>query len=261
MPRYVLAIEFAGSTFQGTQIQGELPTLQGLLSGVARDLGGPSSPIRLSSRLDAGVHARDLLADAAFDRSWSPPVLGRAINARLPQMVVVRRVAAVADDWQPRQVVVEKTYAYSILHRSTRPVLDGRMLWVRRLDRPEILHELAAMLVGHRNLAGFACRRGDASDHADPVRHYRSASWSRLKTRDDAECWIFRICASGFLYKQIRGLVGAMLHVAQGRVSVDAFAQCCQAGWGAPRIANLAPADGLVLEHSRCEPIPTWHPC
>jgi tRNA pseudouridine38-40 synthase len=250
-------VEFDGRGFQGTQYQPGLSTLQEVLGQALTTISGSRTVVRLSSRLDADVSAVLLPGGVHLDRVWQPRILGMALASELPRDVVARRVALVADSWNAKRDAVEKTYLYRILLRGVRPVLDAHALWVRRMDHPERLQELAQLLVGHTNLSGFACQRGDGSDHADPTRFYRAADWTCSRVGDDL-LWSFRITGTGFLYKQIRGLVGAMVHVAQGRATMDDFVNCLHSGWGAPRFANMAPGTGLVLEQVRYEPEPAW---
>ncbi len=258
MPRYALAFEYDGRAFQGTQAQAGLRTLQEVLTTAATAIaGGERTLVRLSSRLDAEVNALRLPGDAWFARAWDERILGLAFAANLPPDVVARRVAAVSDSWNAKRDAIEKTYHYRVVQRGVRPVLDTRALWVRQLDHAERLHEMAAMISGRLDLSGFACMRGDNSDHTDPARLYRAAAWSRSQDGDDVR-WDFRITGEGFLYKQIRGLVGAMVKVAQGRATLDDFTASVRGGWGAKRIANMAPGCGLFLEQVRYDPEPAW---
>jgi tRNA pseudouridine38-40 synthase len=257
MPRYALAIEFDGTAFQGTQFQPRLRTLQQVISDACQELETTATSVRLSSRLDSGVSARHLTGDVKLERIWKEHALGVAFASRLPKDVVVRRVAVVDETWNAKRDAVERSYLYSVLLRGVRPVLDARCLWVRHLPDAALLPELAAMLVGKRDLSGFSCLRGDDSDHTDPRRTYRSATWTS-EVRPEGTLLSFRISGEGFLYKQIRGVVGAMIHVAQGRVTIDDFKASLRDGRGARRIANMAPSCGLMLENVSYRPEPDW---
>ncbi|MBA3936598.1 MAG: tRNA pseudouridine synthase A [Planctomycetes bacterium] len=235
MPRFALTIEYDGRAFQGTQAQGPgLRTLQGVLEAAATRLDGQEVQVRLCSRLDAEVSALALTGDCLFGKDWHPATLALAFTGNLPADVAVRKVARVADDWSAKIHARSKTYRYRVVQRGVRPVLDRDCLWVRQLDHVERLHELAALLVGDLDLSGFACLRGDDTH------------------------WLFRITGQGFLYKQVRGLVGAMVHVAQGRAECADFIAAMQAGRGARRFGNIVPGHGLALECVSYDPEPEW---
>ncbi len=258
MPRYALTIEYDGRAFQGTQAQAPgLRTLQGVLEAAAATLDGKEVQVRLSSRLDAEVSALALTGDCMLAKEWDPATLALAFTSNLPNDVAVRRVARVADGWSAKLHARSKTYRYRVVQRGVRPVLDRDCLWVRQLDHVERLHELAALLSGDLDLSGFACLRGDDTDAQDPHRRVLRAWWTREPRGDDTH-WLFRITGQGFLYKQVRGLVGAMVFVAQGRAECADFIAAMQAGRSARRFGNIVPGGGLVLEQVSYDPEPAW---
>lgn len=258
MPRFAIALEYDGKDFAGTQTQAPgLRTLQQELTDAAAKLEDRPAAVRLSSRLDAGVSALALIADVWVERTWEPTALGQALSSHLPADVIVRRVAPVPDEWFAKIQAKAKTYHYRIARRSVRPVLDHRVWWVRRMDHPERLREAAQLLAGHRDLSGFACLRRDDSDDQDPFRAIISADWLS-EVRAGEELHTFRITGEGFLYKQVRGLVGAMVFLAQGNATVDDFAAAIADGRGARRLGNIAPPEGLMLMATQFEPEPAW---
>jgi tRNA pseudouridine38-40 synthase len=258
MPRYALELEYDGRDFAGTQTQREgLRTLQGELGIAATRLEDRPAMVRLASRLDAGVSAQGLVGDLSLERDWEPRALGMAMSSHLPADVTVRRVAPVPDGWNAKIEASSKTYEYRIRRRGVRPVLDRRCWWVRHMEHPERLAGLADLLPGDRDLSGFACLRRDDSDEQDPHRRILAAAWSVERCAGE-EIHRFRIVGEGFLYKQVRGLVGAMVFVAQGRASVEDFIAAMGDGREARRLGNIAPAEGLELVSIRYEPAPEW---
>jgi tRNA pseudouridine38-40 synthase len=254
MPRFALRLDFDGAGFAGTQIQGKGErTLEGVLGPILAGLAGGAGTARLSSRLDAGVSAAGLVADVDLGRDWAAghgglPALVHALNRDLPDDVAVTAAAAVDDAFDANRQARGKTYRYRILRRDVRPVLDRRAWWLKRMDEPHRLAACAGLIVGRHDLSGFACLRHDGTDEDDPVRTVHAANWSATPAEDGlGEIHTFRISGSGFLYKQIRGLVGAMVFIAQTRASVDDFRATMAAGRAAERIGNIAPAEGLCL--------------
>ena len=262
MPRYALAVEFDGRGFNGTQVQAPgLRTVQGVLSQAAAALAGipvEQAPlVRPASRLDAEVSAAFLPCDVDLERVWAPSALAGALGGHLPPDVSVVAAAAVGDRFHSQHDAISKTYRYTVIARAARPTLDGRVWWVRRLDHPGLLDELAALLPGRRDLSGFACLRHDGSDGDDPLRTVHAAAWTRTEIPHGLRL-TFTITGDGFLYKQVRGLVGAMVFVAQGRRSVADFHAVIGAGRAAVKVGNIAPPDGLVLARVSYEPEPDW---
>ncbi|MCK6486792.1 MAG: hypothetical protein L6R48_00375 [Planctomycetes bacterium] len=256
--RYAFLLELDGAAFSGTQSQINAPALQDELERALLHLGdGAAVGVRLASRLDAGVGAELLPCDCLLPRAWPPYRLAQALQGHLGAGVAVRAAAAVEAGFHSIRSARSKCYRYRVRVRDSRPVLDPRAWWLRRLDHPHLLRELAGALTGRRDLRAFACLRHDDSDDDDGTREILAAEWAR---RDDAcgTCHELRISATGFLYKQVRGLVGAMVHVAQGRRSAAEFHALVAGAEGVARIGNIAPPEGLCLERVRYDPEPAW---
>lgn len=261
MPRFALDIEFDGRDFLGTQWQEGHRTLQGVVEEAAARVGDAYRQSRdrfhASSRLDAGVGARSFIAHYTTHKQWDPETFGRALNGNLPPDAVVRRVAAVDDEWHARYQKSVKTYTYLVVNRGVRPVLQRDSWWIRRPLNVEILHKCAHDLLGQHDLSGFAALRGDESDEGDPVRRVTSSSWSAQDAAEGREL-TFTVSGEGFLYKQVRGLVGAMVEVARGGVEYTDFLATKAGGRSAPRCGSIAPADGLMLDKVSLEKEPQW---
>lgn len=259
MPRYCLDLECDGRAWRGTAIQAEAagPTLQGVLRAALAGLDGGPVMTRTASRLDAGVSASSLPTHCDLRRSWLPHRLGTALNARLPACLRVLRVAAVADDWDARFRSVAKTYTYRCLIRPVAPTLDQALWWMRRLFHPEHLPGLAQALIGRHDLSAFACHRNDGNDPDDPVRTVHQAQWTVAAWPGAGRLYRFRITGSGFLYRQVRGLVGGMIAVARGEAAPQDFLDRV-GGRPGPRIGSVAPSEGLLLERLYYDPEPDW---
>lgn len=253
MPRYAIDLELDGRNFAGTQWQKGQRTVQAELLAAVAGLDGQERHVRICSRLDSGVDAEHLPCDVELGRTWDPAVLCQALTDRLPADLAVRRAAVVADGFNAIGDATGKTYRYRISLRPVRPVRDARCWWLRRLDRTDLLQACADLLPGDKDLSGFANLRHDGSDADDPVRRIDNARWTI-----DGEHLTFRVSGAGFLYRQVRGLVGAMAAVATGRWPFEDFAACCAGGRQAAKVGNVAPPDGLCLESVRYDPEPAW---
>jgi tRNA pseudouridine38-40 synthase len=263
MARFALLLEFAGTTWAGTASQHNTErTLQGafrpVLTGIAD---GEDRWLVCCGRLDAGVSALAFTGHCDLPRDWAPLVLGRMLNARLPREICVARVARVADDWHARRSAHAKTYCYRVHERGTRSALAPQVWWQRRLAHPERLQPYADRLVGVQDLSGFACLRHDISDNQDTAtRRIDAAQW-QVEPYLDGRLWSFRITAPGFLYKQVRGLVGALIAIAHDHngKARHRFEQALADGRGSRyRSGDIAPPDGLLLETVHYDPLPAW---
>jgi tRNA pseudouridine38-40 synthase len=259
MPRYALELTIDGRAFHGTALQDGHRTVHGVLRQALHRLDHGPVLTRSCGRLDAGVSAHRLIIHCHLRRSWAPTALGQALSAHLRPDAAVLRVAEVADDWDALLNCVAKTYAYRLYVGAAAPVLIDRCWWQRRLDHADRLDQCATLIPGQHSLAAFAALRKDGSDDSDPVRTYHSAAWS-CEPVTGGKLWTFHIKGSGFLYKQVRGVVGAMVEVARGKAEIDDFAARIGPGrdHGQPCLGRVAPGEALALVQAQHDPDPTW---
>lgn len=238
LQKYKAIVEYEGTDFLGFQVQARGRTVQGELEGAVQELAGQPTPVLGAGRTDSGVHARGQVI--AFSLQWPhpPEALLRAVNVRLPRDVALLKVEPVADGFHPRYNAVRRYYQYRILNTAVQSPLERRYaLHVRQPLNVQAMDRAANHLLGEHDLAAF----GRPPQGENTVRNvFRADCWreGRIVT--------FDIEASAFLFRMVRRIVGSLLLVGQGSVSVEGFAEVLTAG---DRSASspTAPAHGLFL--------------
>ncbi len=234
--RLLAILEYDGTDFEGFQIQGRGRTVQGELERVLRKITG--EPVRVvgGGRTDSGVHA--LAQGAHFDTSWERSVstLQRALNAVLPGDLAVRSLTAVGQDFSARYSAISRAYRYTILNRPVRSPLRERY----SLLEPEPLgvdamDSAAQLLIGVHDFGAFG-----TPPHGDnTVREmYRSTV-----RRDRENVWV-DLEANAFLYRMVRRIVGTLLLVGKGRITLEEFKEIVARR---RRAGQSVPPQGLCL--------------
>jgi len=110
MTNIMLIIEYDGGGYFGFQKQPKLPTIQGELERVLRELVYLESPIYSAGRTDSGVHARGQVVN--FKASTKVPInrLPAALNARLPRDIVVKHAEVAPEDFHARRSAKKREY-------------------------------------------------------------------------------------------------------------------------------------------------------
>lgn len=210
-------VAYDGTNYRGFQRQAGGPTVQEVLETALTQVTKVKTTIVAAGRTDTGVHAEGQVI--AFNTGWRHPLgaLLRGMNAALPPDVAVREIDEVAADFHPRYDAQSRHYRYTVYNHPVRlPLVRWTSLHVSgRLD-VAAMQEAASLLVGQHDLAAFG--RPPKGDNT--VRDVLRCEWS------GAPPWLYLdIEATAFLYRMVRNLVGTMLQVGLGRMTVDVFGQ------------------------------------
>jgi tRNA pseudouridine38-40 synthase len=231
-------VAYDGTDYQGYQRQANGPTVQEALETALAQVAGEEVTVLAAGRTDSGVHAKGQVI--AFDTEWRHPLgdLQRALNAVLPRDIAVREVAQTRPDFHPRYDARSRHYRYTVYNSPVRSPLARRTsLHMRERLDVGVMQEAAESLAGEHDFATF----GQPPQGNNTVRRVLKAEWSSEWP------WLyFDVEANAFLYRMVRSLVGTMLEVGLGRMTVEEFDQAFAArerGQAGP----TAPAHGLCL--------------
>ena len=246
MTRYAAILAYDGAAYQGFQRQpAPTPTIQAEVERAISSISRQSVGIVAAGRTDTGVHALGQVI--AFDVEWKHPddALLRAINAKLPVDIALQQLWQQAG-FHPRFDATWRQYAYRIATVKARNPLLDRHAWQlvgEALDM-ESMNAAAATLLGEHDFAAFGTP--PRADSKNTVRHVYQSRWERVQG-DFADFYVYRIRGTAFLYHMVRRLVGTMVQVGRGRLSVAEFAHILLSR-DIERAKLLAPPNGLVLE-------------
>jgi tRNA pseudouridine38-40 synthase len=240
MRNFRLTLGYDGTDFHGWQMQPGLRTVQQVLEeALSRLTGEQRVRVNASGRTDTGVHAVGQVINFHSDTKLGPEVLLRALNAHLPQDVVVRQVEVVPDDFDANRDALRKLYRY-VIHDAPVPELFLRRYchhcrW--RLDA-------ASMARAAQKLSGthdFRCFETDWPNRASSVRTITHIAVNRFGD------WIWLdVEADGFLYNMVRAIAGTLINVGRGYWPEQEVAGIVASG-DRTRGGPTAPPEGLFL--------------
>jgi tRNA pseudouridine38-40 synthase len=238
--KYRLLIAYDGTRYQGWQRQAQAPTVQGTIEGVLEKVTREAVTLIGSGRTDAGVHAWGQVAHFHTATALSQERLAKALQALLPDDIVLRDLTEAPPDFHARFGSRRKTYDYYVWNGAWPvPFFRGYSWWVRSpLDRCLMADGLAGLL-GERDFSAF---QTSGSQTAHAIRTMFQAGlvasprgWLRL-----------RFQADGFLRHMVRNLVGGIVRVGQGRWSLEEWRAVIESR-DRSRAGEMAPAQGLFL--------------
>jgi tRNA pseudouridine38-40 synthase len=234
-----LKLSYDGTGYFGWQIQHNRPTIQGELARAFAAVTGEASKPVAGGRTDAGVHALEQVAHVHSQTRVPAPTLRRALNAHLPEQIVVRQVEDVSPTFHAIHDAISKMYRYVYHDGPTADVFLRRYSWkvAPRLD-VERMDRAAIALEGEHDFRGFETEWPNRASSRRTIQYCR--------VRRLGELVYLEVQADGFLYKMVRAIAGTLYEVGRGRWPVDRVREIVDGGDRKLAGPN-APANGLFL--------------
>ncbi|OGO39535.1 MAG: tRNA pseudouridine(38-40) synthase TruA [Chloroflexi bacterium RBG_16_57_8] len=235
-----MVVEYDGTAYCGFQWQDGQPTVQDELEKAIWRLTSERTRVVATSRTDTGVHAKGQVVSFRTASTLRLSKFVSGLNYYLPADIAVKAAHRPAETFHVRRSAVSRQYEYRILNRPARSPLQGRQTWlVNGALNAELMGEACRAFVGEHDFASFTSGSGTKIENT--VRRVYRADVAR-----EGELVVFTIVASSFLPHQIRNMVGALVRVGLGQMSVGDFCSIMeqkQPGLAGPK----APAAGLCL--------------
>ncbi len=237
-----MTVAYDGTDFNGFQIQDGRRTVQAVLEAAIGQVVQHDVRIAGAGRTDAGVHATGQVVSFQAATALPTASLRRAVNARLPEDVVIAEAAEAAADFHARYRARARGYRYTIWNGAVRSALDRRTAyhWRARLAE-RAMDEAAHALEGRRDFAAFA---GTVQGRERPT--------STVRTLYRFRCWregdkvLVQAIADAFLPHMVRNLVGTLIPVGMGQRTVADVLEVL-ASRDRRLAGRTAPARGLCL--------------
>lgn len=238
-----LTLAYDGSAYAGWQVQSNQRTLQGTLEAAIQRITGEELRVVASGRTDAGVHALGQVVSFETTSTLAPEILQKALNAQLPDDMVVRCVEDARAGFHAIRDAVRKRYRYVMHDGPTRDVFQRRYVWHcrRRLDAAA-MHRAAQALQGRHDFRSFETGWPQRSSS---VRTVTDISVVRGWSNSD-DLVALEVEADGFLYNMVRAIIGTLVEVGRG-VRPETWPAEVLAAQDRRSAGATAPPEGLFL--------------
>ncbi len=218
MAKYALLLEYDGSTYSGWQIQANTKTIQGELEAALSAFANEKITTITAGRTDTGVHATHQVVH--FSSLATRKIAGwiHGVNCKLPASIRVKDVLDVPDEFDARFSALSRTYHYYLMTRPVNSAIFNQHVgwYYQELDIEE-MRLAASKLIGRHDFSSF---RASGCQANTPIRELRN-----LKIETRGNMIRFALSANAFLHHMVRNIVGGLLYVGNGRLSVDEFEQ------------------------------------
>ena len=245
---FKITLMFDGTNYHGWQRQPNGITVQEILEDRLFKLFG-RTPVRVqgSSRTDAGVHALGMVG--SFRAPESPYIpddrLLRSLNKLLPEDIRIRSLEQVDDSFNARFSAEGKSYVY-IIDTGTAEPFTSRWSWnLPDLTNHDGVRQALTYFVGEHDFKSYAV---EAANRDDTVRKI-----IRAELYECGPLKMIHFIGTGFLYKMVRSMVGAIAEVGRNRLAPERIGEILEEKKRTPG-RDTAPARGLFLVKVFYEP-------
>lgn len=204
--KYLLTISYDGSKYHGFQRQNNVKSIQGEIEKYLSKYLKEDIVIKGAGRTDRGVHACNQKAHFETDKSIKG--LKSYLNNNL-DYIRIKNIKKVDNDFHARFSVKEKIYLYKISYNRN---IDSNyyLILYKNIDIHK-MKEASKLFIGVHNFKNFCS--GDKEEYITYIKSIRI-----YKYRDNI---YIRFIGSGFYRYMVRNLVGALIEVGKGKVSIE----------------------------------------
>ncbi|RYE29107.1 MAG: tRNA pseudouridine(38-40) synthase TruA [Sphingobacteriaceae bacterium] len=237
--RYFFHIAYLGTAYSGWQKHPNTNTVQQVLESKLTQILKVAIAINGCGRTDAGVHASQFFFHADLEISDTQELIFR-LNKALPADISVFDIILVGEKAHARFDAYLRTYDYFI-HTYKNPFISNTSSFYRlkNLDTQQMQRALQ-LLTLYDDYKGF-CTSPAKYEHT--ICKVSAASLYLDKNEKHLQ---IQVSSNRFLSKMIRILVGKILKIGTGDLSLDAFEYHLKSG-ETPAILDLAYPQGLHL--------------
>ena len=245
MQRYFVTFSYDGTRYHGWQIQPNGDSVQQRLQEALSTLLREDICVTGAGRTDTGVHARMMVAhfdtDACFEaeKGINERQLAYKLNRLLPYDIAVEKVEKVSQEMHARFSATSRTYHYYI-HTKKDPFRRAYSCELHYELDFEKMNEAARVLMEYEDFGAF-CKAG--ADVKTTLCRVTEARW--IQTSETT--WYFVITANRFLRNMVRAVVGTLIDVGRGRLSLEEFRKVIE-GKRRTEAGESMPGNALFLE-------------
>lgn len=211
--RYFIEFAYDGSSFFGYQIQPNQISVQEELEKALSTLLRENIKTVGAGRTDTGVHASKMLAHFELENPISENLVFK-LNSFLPESISVHNIFEVPNDLHARFSATYRTYHYYIsIKKDPFSTKSAWQYWRQKPLDINKMNEACNILFEYEDFTSFAKLHADNKTNICEI--YK-AEWEQNGTMLK-----FTISANRFLRNMVRAIVGTMIEVGSGKITID----------------------------------------
>jgi tRNA pseudouridine38-40 synthase len=214
--RYFIELSYKGTAYHGWQNQPNGISVQEKLENALSLILGEPIAVTGCGRTDAGVHAKYFVAhfDSKNQLSDIEKLIHR-FNNYLPHDLVIHSFRPVDSELHARFDAISRSYEYHLITFKDAFLQEYafRPPYLPDFDK---MNEAAKILLNHTNFESFSKSKTDVRTY---ICRITRAEWVKIHEHH----WVFHITADRFLRNMVRAIVGTLIEVGKGRMTMSEF--------------------------------------
>lgn len=235
--RYFIKLSYNGKNYHGWQIQPDVISVQEKLNAAISTILQQKIEVVGAGRTDTGVHATEMFAHFDIDVKLNENTIFK-LNSILPNDITIYKLFLVDDEKHARFNAESRSYEYRIWLGRNPFLLD--FSWQIHTQKPnlELMNEAAKLLLEYTDFQTFSKVKTEV--------HTFNCNVTEAFWKQEGDLLIFYISANRFLRNMVRAIVGTLLDVGFGKISVNDFKKIIESK-NRSNAGLSVPAKGLFL--------------
>ena len=235
--RFFIELSYDGKQYHGWQYQPNAISVQEIFEHSLSTL--LKSPINVfgAGRTDAGVHAKQMFAHFDYSVAFDKKILIFKLNSFLPNDISIQNIYQVKTEAHARFDALSRTYRYIITRKKDVFNYHGSYYLKHNLD-VQRMNQAAKILLDYKNFKSFSRSNTDVKTYNCNI---MEAEWHEVQNQ-----LVFKIKADRFLRNMVRAIVGTLLAIGSGKLTINEFHDIIKSK-DRKMAASSAPAHGLYL--------------
>ncbi|MCZ8090641.1 tRNA pseudouridine(38-40) synthase TruA [Flavobacterium sp.] len=235
--RYFIKLAYKGTNYFGWQYQPDAISVQETLNKALSTLLKTNIDILGAGRTDSGVHAKEMFAHFDYKTEIDIEKLVYKLNSFLPKDIAIFDLIKVHDEAHARFDATKRTYEYHIHTKKNAFKSDDSWYYSLPLDVAK-MNEACKILFEYIDFECFSKTNTDVNTFNCKI---FEANWQQNEDK-----LVFIIAADRFLRNMVRAIVGTMIKIGSGKVSLNDFRQIIESK-NRSKAGFSVPAHGLYL--------------